>query len=225
MSFLITRKFLIYNPNKATILVVDDDIVISNLLAKDLAQEGYSCATVANGEDALKRLCGEGFNAVLLGLNLPGISSMEVLREMQSTCPETVVIIITAATDAHSAVKAMKCGAFDFITKPFNLDEVNLCIETALKPDAAVSRNSIIWSRNSDKDWMSCIENISRGVRERLDSLNGHFITKMVIEKTKAVAENMDIPDNFIQSWAADELNRTKRSHALNSMLEKLPIC
>ena len=207
--------------SKAAILVVDDDPAISKLLSRDLSKESYCCVVAATGEEALKRLRDECFNAVLLDLGLPGISGMDVLREMQSICPETAAIIITGATDAPSAVEAMKIGAFDYITKPFDLDKVNQCVKTALNVKSSRRGNAFAAKEDNEAEWAHCMEDIAHGVRDRLDLLNGHLMTRIIVEKTVAIAQSMEIPESQIQKWAADELGRIERKGILDSLLHQ----
>jgi len=125
------------------VLVVDDEQSVIDLLSTVLEEEGYSCIAATTGENALKKLPMGNVDVALLDLKLPGISGMDVLRVIKSTYPETAVIVVTASGDAQTAVEAMKIGAVDYITKPFELERVSHAIEAALQA-------ATIWDNNNE---------------------------------------------------------------------------
>ncbi len=192
---------------QATILVVDDERSVTDLLHEDLGEEGYSCVTAGTGEDALKRLSEGNFDVVLLDLKLPGISGMDVLREAKSIHPEVAVIVVTAAGDAQTAVEAMKIGAVDYITKPFELERVNGSVEIALKARTVRGDKSALQQEGSTASaeqtgWTRYLNAIAEGVETKLDFLTGHVMTITVTERTIAVAQSLGIPENQIEKWA-----------------------
>jgi DNA-binding NtrC family response regulator len=116
------------------VLVIDDDTTVRDLLQDFLSLEGYEVSVAGDGADGLELLASEDFSAVLLDLAMPNVGGMEVLRGMKETrSAETPVIIITAYGTVKNAVEAMKLGAFDYVTKPFRLDEVNIIIKRAIE--------------------------------------------------------------------------------------------
>ncbi len=118
---------------KPNVLIVDDEQVVCDLLHDELSERGYLCTTVLSGDDALGKLAKQDFDVVLLDIRLPGMSGMEVLREIWLNHGNTATIMITAVNDVDTAVEAMKLGASDYIVKPFDLDRVNTSIRAALK--------------------------------------------------------------------------------------------
>lgn len=210
------------------ILVVDDERSVTDLLAEDLAEEGYNCVAVTTGEDALKRLAMDNFDAVLLDLRLPGIYGMDVLKEAKSTYPETEVIIVTAVGDAQTAVEAMKLGAVDYITKPFELAKLNSSLEAALKAKTVRSNRPAAKAegtevRGEEVDWTRYLDNIAKGVSIKLDSLTGHIMTITVIEKTISIAQRLSIPEKQIDKWAQAKRKETiDESNLINWLSEKL---
>ena len=115
------------------ILVVDDEQSMRDFLAITLKKEGYEVTTAENGEDALKAVQGEIFDLVLTDVKMPIGSGIDVLKGVKEVSPETVVIMITAYATAETAIEAMKLGAYDYITKPFKVDEIKLIIQKALE--------------------------------------------------------------------------------------------
>ncbi|MBE9503479.1 MAG: sigma-54-dependent Fis family transcriptional regulator [Proteobacteria bacterium] len=116
---------------KSKILVVDDEELIRWSLDQNLTSDGYEVLTAASGEEALKIIREEMPDLVFLDLQLPGIGGMEVLQKVKEISKDIIVIIITALGIVEMVVKAMKLGAFDYINKPFNLDEVSFIVEKA----------------------------------------------------------------------------------------------
>jgi response regulator RpfG family c-di-GMP phosphodiesterase len=124
----------------ASILIVDDDEAIRSLLSACL-DESYWCATAASAEEAVTLLKTGSFNLVLSDITMPGKSGLELCGYVQKNCPRTVVVMISAMTDIDYAVEAMRQGAFDYITKPFDLARVTLAVDRALRYEQAVEDN------------------------------------------------------------------------------------
>jgi DNA-binding NtrC family response regulator len=115
------------------ILVVEDEDVIRELLEQTLEEEGFRVAVVATGEAALKRLEESLFDVVLLDLNLPGMHGLNVLSAAPATQTDAQFIVMTAFGSVDTAVEAMKLGAFDYINKPFRIEELLLTLRRAIE--------------------------------------------------------------------------------------------
>lgn len=113
------------------ILVVDDEKLICDMLKAELEKNNYDVTVVNSAKEAIKAIEHTNFDIVLLDLMLPKITGLDLLVLIKERSPETVVIIITAYGSAESAVKAMKLGAFDYITKPFSMEELLVVIKKA----------------------------------------------------------------------------------------------
>ncbi len=113
------------------ILVVDDELIIRDNLERILTEESYTVVTVPTGEKALSVLEENDLDVMLLDLNLPDISGLEVLQKAKKLDPELMVIIITGYASVESAVKALKLGAYDYIKKPFKADVIKLIVRLA----------------------------------------------------------------------------------------------
>jgi len=113
------------------VLVVDDEETVRNLLQRILKEVGYDVATAANGQEALAKIAELKPGVVLLDIKMPGMSGMEVLQQIRTNWPETCVVMATAAADVQTAVEAMTKGAYDYITKPFNRDDLLLKVQRA----------------------------------------------------------------------------------------------
>src|ERR1700692_241614 len=124
----------------ATILVADDDPVIRGNLRMLLETEGYHVLEAGDGLKVEKLLGDPGLALVLLDLRMPGRGGMDVLREHAEIWEDIPVIVITALGGSSAAIEAMKLGAFDYITKPFDLDEVIFTVRRALAQKALVAQ-------------------------------------------------------------------------------------
>ncbi|HBQ20717.1 MAG: Fis family transcriptional regulator [Deltaproteobacteria bacterium GWA2_38_16] len=119
--------------HKPKILVVDDEESLREFLEIMLKREGYDIATAPDGDQAIKLLTKKSFDMVITDLQMPKIHGMQVLAKAKEIDPELVVLVITAFGSTESAVEAMKLGAYDYITKPFKIDEIKLIIKKALE--------------------------------------------------------------------------------------------
>lgn len=111
------------------ILVIDDDEIVRKLLAEHLGNQGYEVVVCSDGSHGLETFKNDGFEVVILDIVMPGMDGIDVLKEIQKFNPHSVVILITAYGSIRSAVDAMKSGAFDYITKPFDLDDVTFAVK------------------------------------------------------------------------------------------------
>ncbi|MEI9475198.1 MAG: sigma-54 dependent transcriptional regulator [Deltaproteobacteria bacterium] len=126
------------------ILVVDDEQSMREFLDIMLKKEGYKVSLASNGEEVLKYIDKDIFDLVLLDIRMPKMDGITVLRKIKSTSPETAVIMITAYASADTAIKAMKEGAYDYITKPFKVDEIKLIIKNALEKKHLQKENILL---------------------------------------------------------------------------------
>ncbi len=118
---------------KEIILVVEDDAMLNWSLQEDLTQQGYKVISAQTGEEALEKIREEIPDLILLDIMLPGIDGIEVLKRMGQLTKEVVVIVLTASEVVQTAVEAMKLGAYDYISKPFDIDGVAITIQNALE--------------------------------------------------------------------------------------------
>lgn len=114
------------------ILVVDDDDSLRRVTQVQLEQSGYQLSTASDGHEALIILQKAPQDLVITDLKMPGLSGMDLLERIRTDYPEIIVIMVTAFGTVETAVEAMKAGAYDYITKPVNLDELKLVISRAL---------------------------------------------------------------------------------------------
>ena len=114
-----------------SILVVDDELSMRQFLKILLEKEGYEIALAADGPSALEQARAREFDLAISDIRMPGMNGLELLAELKNECPDLPVIMITAFASPEDAVTAMKNGAFDYITKPFNVTEIKGVIKSA----------------------------------------------------------------------------------------------
>jgi PAS domain S-box-containing protein len=121
------------NVDDIHLLVVDDERIIREGAERILKKEGWNVRTAENGEQGLELIRGETFHILLLDLMMPGVSGMEVLKEVRESQPQLHVIVVTGYATVENAVEAMKNGAYDFIPKPFTPDQLRIVVRRALE--------------------------------------------------------------------------------------------
>ncbi len=115
------------------ILIADDEDSIRWVLERSLTRQGYLVDAVEDGRKAWDCFCRQTYDMAILDIRMPGIDGLELLERMQAERPETLVVIMTAETSMKNAVEAMKMGAYDYLPKPFDLDEVDALLLKAAK--------------------------------------------------------------------------------------------
>lgn len=154
------------------ILIVDDELNMRLVLTAMLKKEGYEIASAADGSEALSILKSGPIDAVITDLKMPNVDGMELLDHMNDKHPAIPVIIITAHGTVATAVEALKKGALDYITKPFDLDELKNVISKAMKtrtlkenelflPPEDIERAGIIGTSKSIKDIFEAIKRVA----------------------------------------------------------------
>ena len=122
----------------ASILVVDDESGIREFLKIMLEREGYEVSCATDGKEAIDLFKEQKYDVVLADIRMPKVDGFELMTRIKEISPETSVIMITAYASFESAVKSMKEGAYDYIAKPFNVDEVKITVKNALQKREAI---------------------------------------------------------------------------------------
>lgn len=115
------------------VLVVDDEENVRNLLQRILGEAGYNVTTAASGKEALYKVSLGETELVLLDIKMPEMSGIEVLSKLTAEFPDTCAIMVTSVVDTETAIETMKLGAYDYIIKPFDRDEVLYKVLRALE--------------------------------------------------------------------------------------------
>jgi len=126
------------------ILVVDDEAIIRETVAEYLRAHGFDCVSAGSGEQALQQLKNDEFALLIADIRMPGYTGLQLLNYVAENCRRVSVIMITAVADLQTAVDSMKLGAYDYITKPFDLDLVVESVKKALHQRSQLIRDDQI---------------------------------------------------------------------------------
>ncbi|WP_077324366.1 response regulator transcription factor [Virgibacillus siamensis] len=126
---------------KANILIVEDEQKLSRVLQLELEYENYATEIANNGKDALNKLEDGNWDLVLLDIMLPELSGMEVLRRFRRTNQSTPIILLTARDQVHDKVSGLDLGANDYMTKPFQIEELLARVRVHLRQRSTIEQN------------------------------------------------------------------------------------
>ncbi|MBI5875441.1 MAG: response regulator [Deltaproteobacteria bacterium] len=121
---------------KAAILIVDDEPNILDFLKVNMELSGYDVLTASNGTDALEIAARECPDIMLSDIRLPDINGIELMKKARECCKDLHVILMTGYQDMETTIKAMQGGAFDYIAKPINMDELEIAVKRAVTDKA-----------------------------------------------------------------------------------------
>jgi two-component system response regulator PilR (NtrC family) len=136
---------------KAKILVVDDEKAIRESVSLILSDEGYETEIASNGKEALKHLNEQDFEVMITDLKMPEMDGLELIKKSLKICPGTSVIIITAHASVESAIEALRIGAFDYILKPFDFDDLILKVQRLINHKELALENQALRKEVEEK--------------------------------------------------------------------------
>src|SRR5687768_2966353 len=128
----------------AKILIVDDQEMMRDSLAATLAREGHELVACTDGPLAVTRLGAGKFDLMITDLKMPKMTGIELLQEAKRLRPEMPVVLMTAFATVSTAVEAMKLGAYDYIQKPFDGDEIKLLVDRTLEHNRLIKENAVL---------------------------------------------------------------------------------
>jgi two-component system response regulator PilR (NtrC family) len=128
----------------ARILIADDERSMQEFLEILLQREGHEAVVCGSAEAALVALESDDFDLIISDIRMPGMSGLELLDRVAEVAPDALVVLITAHGTTESAVEAMKRGAYDYVTKPFSVDEIRLVIDKALEKKSLSAENRVL---------------------------------------------------------------------------------
>jgi DNA-binding NtrC family response regulator len=151
------------------ILIVDDEPIMRESLAGWLERDGHYIDTSASGEDALKKLKDTRYDILLVDIKMEGISGLDVLKRVKESDPEIAVVMITAYGSIATAIEAMKNGAYDYLLKPFDPDELGIIIDKILKNQAQLRENIYLKAQFKDRTRFESMIGQSKPMQEIFD--------------------------------------------------------
>lgn len=152
-----------------SILVIEDKDSMQKMLSATLESEGYEVDAAGDGQEGIQKAKEKKYDVVLTDLKLPKMDGMGVLSEVKEIDPETSVILMTAYGTIETAVQAMRLGAFDFLTKPFDTDHLSVIIKRALENRRLVAENTILREELADSLGVKEIIGNSDQIKESMD--------------------------------------------------------
>ena len=150
------------------ILVIDDEPDIGWLFSKILSEEGYKVFISFKGEEGISKIKKEKPDLVFLDLKLPGMDGMEILKEIRTFDKDLLVIVLTAYETVKTAVEAMKLGAFDYLSKPVNIDRIKTTIKNAIRTQTLI-KDAVLRKKTTEKIDFNRIIGDSLQVKDVLD--------------------------------------------------------
>ena len=172
-----------------TVLVAEDDSTIRRNLVRLLQSEGYRTIEAADGDEALAGVQANNPDAVLLDLKMPGRDGLKVLAELQPLLADLPVIVVTALGGSAAAIEAMRRGAYDYLSKPFDLDEVLLTLKRALRQRALAIEVKTLRARTNQKT-----AEAQDGCDDDEPELIGRSAAMLEVFKSIGLAAAMDAP-------------------------------
>jgi len=128
------------------ILVVDDENGPQEVLKIALASKGFQVKVAKSGPQACQMFDDQGFDLVLTDLKMPGMSGIELLRQIRGRSPETIVIFMTGYASLDSAIEAVREGAYDYLTKPFRIEELYIAVKNAVERIKLIKENKKLFN-------------------------------------------------------------------------------
>ncbi|MBT3388378.1 MAG: response regulator [Desulfobacula sp.] len=173
------------------VLIVDDEVRIQTACQRLLTEEGCDVEVAENGIKGLKMIEEKHFDIILLDLMMPGMSGLEVLTDVKSHHPDTVVIVVTGYATLEHSIETMKSGAFDFLSKPFSPEELRLVISKAMKfirtlQDIATEKSRMRVMINTLNDGVLTTDN-----QKRIALANPAFLKMMGCRKTSVIGHKV----------------------------------
>jgi len=151
------------------VLIVDDELVMRDTMSDWLSYKGYNVISVANGTSAIEAARQEHINVAFVDLKMPGMDGIEVLRAIKEINPSTNVILMTAYGTIETAIRAIKEGAYNYLVKPFSLDEIETMIKTIVKYQKLEEENIILRQQLEERYSIKNIVGKSMQMKEVLE--------------------------------------------------------
>jgi DNA-binding NtrC family response regulator len=190
------------------LLIVDDEGTLRSAISERLADHGFSVEQAGSGEEALQRLAGFAFDILITDLRLPGISGRDVLDAALERYPDIIAIVITGYGTVKDAVDAIKQGAADFITKPFQFDALLHVLRSAIEQRRLKSENAYLRSQLEDRYRIDGLVGRSRVMRDLFQLLETVASTSSTVLITGETGTGKELAARAIHHNSARRANR-----------------
>ena len=180
------------------ILIVDDEPSIRETLGRLLSAHGYQTVVAPSGHEALGCVALQEFEVALLDMMMPGLSGLDTMRELLARIPDLSIIMITGVAEMETAVEAMKLGAYDYVTKPFNLNDLLVRVEKARE-----KRYLAVQMKGHQKDMEERIAQQAKDLRQMMNQTVNALIKEEVLQreldirggKSKGLPQGVDLKE------------------------------
>jgi putative nucleotidyltransferase with HDIG domain len=188
----------IAEPRQRNVLIVDDDALVRETLQFVLEDNGYTVHATASGADALQILEREPIDIVLSDIFMPGMNGFDLLRQMRERAPDIPVILITGYGSIEMARDALKQGASDFITKPYNIHEIPIMIERNLTRHSLLTSQTRQMEQEVQKSYRATLDALLAALDIRDTETEGH--SERVAAYTMAMASRLKLSPDELQA-------------------------
>lgn len=175
------------------ILIVDDDPAVRDVLSEGLSENGYVCDVACDGAEALRKVRENGFQLVVSDIDMPHMDGVRLLQEVRRLSPDIEIVMLTGVLDVGTALRSIRLGANDYLTKPFNLEEVRITVERTLEKQRLLRENreyqKTLEARVQERT--AEVQRKSRVVEELFERLNSSYQTTL-----EALATALDTRDS-----------------------------
>jgi putative nucleotidyltransferase with HDIG domain len=191
------------------ILIVDDEVEITEILA-DLLSEEYDCIRAGSAEEALTRLHESEFQLVISDITMPGMSGLDMIPHVKEFAPDTVVVMISGMQTVESAIGALRLGAFDYLMKPFDLRQVEAVVKRALE-----HHDLVVAKQRYENHLEELVEQRTIELDKALNSLEGAY--RSTLKALTAALETRDSETHGHSERVVSYSLRLGREYGLNS--------
>ena len=194
---------------RSRILIVDDEAEITAILS-DLFEGKYDCTTAGSAEQALKLLAGENYELVVSDITMPGMSGLDMIPHVQSSWPNSVVVMISGMQTVESAIDALRLGAFDYVMKPFDLRQVEAVVKRALE-----HQELIVAKQRYEDHLEELVEQRTAELDQALNSLENAY--RSTLKALTAALETRDLETHGHSERVVSYSMRLGREYGLDS--------
>lgn len=198
---------------KSRILIVDDEPEITSILS-DLFSAEYYCMTAGSAEEALERLQGSEYELVISDITMPGMSGLDMIPQVKSIAPNTVVVMISGMQTVESAIGALRLGAFDYVMKPFDLRQVEAVVKRALE-----HQELIVAKERYEGHLEELVEQRTAELDDALNSLEDAY--RSTLKALTAALETRDLETHGHSERVVTYSLRLGREYGLDSQRTK----
>lgn len=204
-----------------TLLIADDDPLSLGLLKEALAEESLTVITANDGAEAVALLESSSVDVIVTDLQMPNLGGLELLREAKRRNPHILVIIVTGYASLETALEAIKSGAYDYVTKPFQVEEIKIAVHNALDSARLVQANQrLLDELRAANEELERIRSCQQELSEEVKDL-GSRMQKKQLELAEGMG-SLGAAYGAVMPFHLDRPGRLGRSREVNAELERL---